>query len=276
MTTSDNRSDSQGKNSGHASVHHIVPMSVYNRVFGILIVLTVLTVAVSYVDFGSFNVFIAMLIATAKAMCVILFFMGLKYDGLENNVTFFGTFYFLVLFVGLSGADLFYRDEPLPARVDASENPPQSSGGSVDVNALVKPSDDALAKGKVLFSQNCITCHGAGGHGDGVAAAALNPKPRNFTVTDGWKNGHTVAAIYKTLTNGLGTMPAFALPVADRFALAHYVRSLGAEASGSGAGSAEELAALTKELGAPPKARITIDQAIEKLAQEYEAREGQK
>lgn len=35
--------------------------------------------------------------------------------------------------------------------------------------------------GKELYSQNCITCHGPGGKGDGPGAAALNPKPRNFT-----------------------------------------------------------------------------------------------
>jgi len=37
------------------------------------------------------------------------------------------------------------------------------------------------AKGKTLFEQNCASCHGAGGKGDGAAAAALTPKPRNLT-----------------------------------------------------------------------------------------------
>jgi mono/diheme cytochrome c family protein len=35
-------------------------------------------------------------------------------------------------------------------------------------------------KGKTLFDQNCAMCHGATGKGDGAAAAALNPKPRNL------------------------------------------------------------------------------------------------
>ncbi len=38
----------------------------------------------------------------------------------------------------------------------------------------------SLARGKQLFEQNCISCHGATGHGDGPAAAALSPKPANF------------------------------------------------------------------------------------------------
>lgn len=37
-----------------------------------------------------------------------------------------------------------------------------------------------IANGKNLFAQQCATCHGAGGKGDGAAAAALNPKPRNL------------------------------------------------------------------------------------------------
>ena len=37
------------------------------------------------------------------------------------------------------------------------------------------------AKGKATFDQFCALCHGATGVGDGIGAAALNPKPRNFT-----------------------------------------------------------------------------------------------
>jgi mono/diheme cytochrome c family protein len=37
------------------------------------------------------------------------------------------------------------------------------------------------AKGAETFKLYCAACHGETGHGDGLAAAALNPKPRNFT-----------------------------------------------------------------------------------------------
>lgn len=36
-------------------------------------------------------------------------------------------------------------------------------------------------KGKAQFVQNCASCHGQAGTGDGAAAAALNPKPRDLT-----------------------------------------------------------------------------------------------
>ena len=41
------------------------------------------------------------------------------------------------------------------------------------------------AAGKALFVKtNCNSCHGMEGKGDGPVAAALDPKPRNFTVGD--------------------------------------------------------------------------------------------
>lgn len=36
-------------------------------------------------------------------------------------------------------------------------------------------------KGKGLYGQYCVSCHGESGKGDGPAGAALNPKPRDFT-----------------------------------------------------------------------------------------------
>jgi mono/diheme cytochrome c family protein len=37
------------------------------------------------------------------------------------------------------------------------------------------------AKGKDLYTKHCGACHGPTGKGDGPAAAALNPKPADFT-----------------------------------------------------------------------------------------------
>ena len=73
---------------------------------------------------------------------------------------------------------------------------------SVDVTALYAPTPDLVAKGKTLFATNCAACHGVSGHGDGAAAAALNPKPRNFTSAEGWKFGSGVARIVKTISEG--------------------------------------------------------------------------
>jgi mono/diheme cytochrome c family protein len=49
--------------------------------------------------------------------------------------------------------------------------------------ALVAHAADA-EQGKNLYGQFCATCHGQSGKGDGPAAAALNPKPRDHTDKD--------------------------------------------------------------------------------------------
>ena len=100
-------------------------------------------------------------------------------------------------------------------------------GGTVDVAALLKPTPELIAKGKVLFMVNCASCHGQNGMGDGPAAAALNPKPRNFH--EGyWKYGGGIARVVQTISTGSpGTaMAAFTnLSIEERFAIAHYERS---------------------------------------------------
>jgi cytochrome c oxidase cbb3-type subunit 3 len=46
--------------------------------------------------------------------------------------------------------------------------------------ALFSHAADA-EQGKKLYGQFCASCHGQSGKGDGPAAAALNPKPRDHT-----------------------------------------------------------------------------------------------
>src|SRR3989338_6874256 len=39
------------------------------------------------------------------------------------------------------------------------------------------------AAGKAHFDKLCVSCHGAGGKGDGPVASALKPPPSNLTVS---------------------------------------------------------------------------------------------
>jgi len=78
-------------------------------IFAALIVLTVATVAVSYVDLGSANTFVAILVATLKASLVATFFMHLKGDKAIHSIIFIGAFVFLIIFVGLTNDDLATR-----------------------------------------------------------------------------------------------------------------------------------------------------------------------
>jgi mono/diheme cytochrome c family protein len=100
---------------------------------------------------------------------------------------------------------------------------------AVNVTDLLEPTPEHIAQGKSLFGVNCASCHGTAGAGDGPAATALNPKPRNFTSGE-WRYGGGLARVVRTISEGSpGTaMAPFAnIPMPDRVLLAHYVRSLG-------------------------------------------------
>ena len=58
---------------------HVVPKTVYLTIFGALMVLTLVTVVVAFVDLGNLNVMVAMTVAVIKASLVVLFFMHVKY-----------------------------------------------------------------------------------------------------------------------------------------------------------------------------------------------------
>lgn len=70
-----------------------------------LLILTVVTVAVSRFDFGGANMLIAMAIASVKAALVMGFFMHLKWDTAINKIVFFGSFLFLSLLFIFTLAD---------------------------------------------------------------------------------------------------------------------------------------------------------------------------
>ena len=81
----------------------------YIVVWGALIVLTAVTVAVSYVHLGLMNVVVALLIASVKASLVALFFMHLRY---ENRLVWgfaLTPIFFLVLIIAGTLSDTLFR-----------------------------------------------------------------------------------------------------------------------------------------------------------------------
>jgi mono/diheme cytochrome c family protein len=58
-----------------------------------------------------------------------------------------------------------------------------AAGLALAALALAAQAGDAAA-GKTTFDTLCTTCHGPAGKGDGPAGAALDPKPRDFSVGD--------------------------------------------------------------------------------------------
>ena len=89
---------------------HISPKSTYYAIFGALMVLTAVTVAVAFVNLGSFNFPVAIGIAVTKATLVILFFMHAKYSSKLTKL-FVGTAFFLLfILLSLTMTDFFSRD----------------------------------------------------------------------------------------------------------------------------------------------------------------------
>ncbi|HET7104961.1 MAG TPA: cytochrome C oxidase subunit IV family protein [Terracidiphilus sp.] len=82
----------------HEQEHHIVSPKTYVSIFLVLLALTALTVAASYVEMYVFNAVVALAIAVVKAVLVVLFFMHVKYSSKLTKLTVTsGIFVFLAL-----------------------------------------------------------------------------------------------------------------------------------------------------------------------------------
>ncbi len=86
-------------------IGHITPIPLLLGIFTLLIVFTVLTVAVTYVDLGEANIWIALGIAVIKGALVALYFMHLRYDSPFNGLILVCAFLFLAVFIGISLMD---------------------------------------------------------------------------------------------------------------------------------------------------------------------------
>ena len=93
---------------------HIVPLRTFNLIFGVLLCLTVVTVAASRFDFGVLNMFIAVVIASIKASLVLMFFMHLKFE--KNLIVLYAIYPIIILFTLIGGSflDVADREQALP------------------------------------------------------------------------------------------------------------------------------------------------------------------
>jgi len=106
---------------GHENFAHAVPLPVLAAVFAALLLLTLLTVAATWYDLGSWNLIIALGIATLKAALVVLFFMHLRYDNPFYAVVFITALLFVALFLGLTLLDTFQYQGDIQAWQQAQQ-----------------------------------------------------------------------------------------------------------------------------------------------------------
>jgi len=88
---------------------HVLSYGFLGLVLGGLIVLTGLTVGVSYIDWGFLNVPIALFVASSKATLVLLFFMHIKYEGMAIKVSFISTMVTLAILISFTFWDVAFR-----------------------------------------------------------------------------------------------------------------------------------------------------------------------
>ncbi len=90
----------------HHGLAHTTPISLLVGVLAALLVLTIVTVAVTKVDLGSQgNLIIAMVIATIKAALVVMYFMHLRWDRKVHLVLFLSSVLFVILFLSMAITD---------------------------------------------------------------------------------------------------------------------------------------------------------------------------
>jgi cytochrome c oxidase subunit 4 len=99
----------------HREVGHIVPLRTLVGVLGVLLVLTFVTVAVTWADLGALALISALTIATIKASLVLLYFMHLRWDRPFNAIIIISALALVMLFVVFTLLDAAqYQPEMIP------------------------------------------------------------------------------------------------------------------------------------------------------------------
>ena len=99
-------------------------------------------------------------------------------------------------------------DWKAPAEAKTMKNPVQGIGDA-----------------KNVIATSCAACHGSTGRGDGVASAALQPKPVDWSSAAAQSD--TDGELFWKITNGRGSMPAWRqLPETERWQIVNYIRTL--------------------------------------------------
>jgi mono/diheme cytochrome c family protein len=90
----------------------------------------------------------------------------------------------------------------------------------------VSPNATSLEAGKKIFTDNCASCHGATGKGDGPVAAGLLPHPADLTSSA--VQQQTDGALFYKISEGRSLMPSFtsALTEHQRWDVVNHIRTL--------------------------------------------------
>jgi mono/diheme cytochrome c family protein len=90
----------------------------------------------------------------------------------------------------------------------------------------VASDEKSIAAGKILYTNNCKSCHGTKGKGDGPKSSELDKVPGDFTKEDFQKQSD--GALFWKITEGKKPMPSFKKELTDeqRWQAINYIRTL--------------------------------------------------
>jgi cytochrome c oxidase subunit 4 len=90
---------------------HVSSLKSYIAIFLALVAFTLLTVGVSDIHLGKFNLVVAVVIASMKASLVVLFFMHLRYDNKFNAMILIVSLMFIGVFFAYTLNDVDHRGQ---------------------------------------------------------------------------------------------------------------------------------------------------------------------
>jgi cytochrome c oxidase subunit 4 len=120
---------------------HVSSLKNYVLTWAALMVLTVVTVGVGYLDLGVANDLVALAVAVTKALLVILFFMHVKESTRLTKLTVAAGFVWLAILIGITLTDYLSRPavDDLRGVPASGELRRQGEGNRMPVTAPARP-----------------------------------------------------------------------------------------------------------------------------------------
>lgn len=229
-----------------ASAHEDHGDASYVKIWAVLLVLLAVSVAGPMLEVPVVTLITAFGIAIVKAYLVVRHFMHLNVEPKYVAYVLGSMLAFVLLFYAGIAPDVQRHDghqwENLAAKaeVERALAAAAPSGGALPAAGPF----DAAAE----FATTCGVCHGAGGAGDGPAAASLDPHPANFTDAAFWATRDRAHVTQVVREGGASVgrsalMPAFGTRYDEEQLAALVDHVLGLAPEGAVAASAEDAGA---------------------------------
>lgn len=135
----------------------------------------------------------------------------------------------MALFIGASIFLLSFTSASLRAQEKPKGKEWKVPEADAKIKSTVKADDATIAAGKDIWAQQCKSCHGAKGLGDGAKAEKIEISCGDFSSKD--VQSLSDGALYWKITEGRKPMPSFKEKLSDteRWQVVAFMRTLAAK-----------------------------------------------